>query len=167
MDWSTVRREELLAALVAADWGHPRPIPELFGRLNVPKKKNLESRLKSNVYYYRVWVAQASFLSTAIPPHRCALNLSARRPRPCSNYAALLVLTVLAALVRQPLSILYLGLVALGALCTNDAFAAALNDRALRLLRRLSPSLALRVRAAAGPAHARCAGRERAAGSEE
>jgi len=80
------------------DWLAPRPVGEFFSKFSIPKNQTKwTSRLKCNVYYYR------------------------------TNYLAVLVLALLAAFFRQPLSLLASGLSILALLCFNDPFTAAVK----------------------------------------
>lgn len=117
MDWSNVTPEELVDALREVDWLAPRPVGEFFSKFSIPKNQTKwTSRLKCNVYYYR------------------------------TNYLAVLVLALLAAFFRQPLSLLASGLSILALLCFNDPFTAAVNDVAVKLLRKLHPHAAAMLR---------------------
>lgn len=84
--------------VLQVDWLAPRPVWEFFSKFSIPKNQTKwTSRLKCNVYYYR------------------------------TNYLAVLVLALLAAFFRQPLSLLASGLSILALLCFNDPFTAAVK----------------------------------------
>jgi hypothetical protein len=69
-----------------------------------------------------------------------------------ANYIILLVLCATVMFLRNVSSLLALTLCTLAGLCCNDSFAGALNDRLLRLVRRIHPSSALKLRARASAA---------------
>ncbi|KAL3131240.1 hypothetical protein ABBQ38_000537 [Trebouxia sp. C0009 RCD-2024] len=122
MDWSNVTLDELVTSLKEVDWKTPpRPLSEFFSRFSLPKtQQKLQQRFKCNVYYYR------------------------------SNYAVIVLVSCIVALVRRPTALL--GILGLGSglLCLNDTFATMLSDRLLRSLRKMHPPLAQRIRATSG-----------------
>ncbi len=110
---------ELLSALKQSEWNEPRPLTEFFTRFNIPKnQQKLENRLKCNVYYYR------------------------------ANYLVLVLGVLALVFLRHPLGLLSITVGALGGACMHDSFAAAFNERGLRLMRLINPQLASKLRSA-------------------
>lgn len=128
MDWSNVTLDELVTSLkevcappaaqelhllsllfqLACQTGHtvaqvdwktpPRPLSEFFSRFSFPKtQQKLQQRLKCNVYYYR------------------------------SNYAVIVLVSCIVALLRRPLGLLGILGLGFGLLCLNDTFATMLR----------------------------------------
>ncbi|KAK9800260.1 hypothetical protein WJX73_009395 [Symbiochloris irregularis] len=122
MDWGEVTFEEVLISLREVNWNQPpRPISEFFSSFSSPSTtQKLQTRLKCNAYYYRV------------------------------NYAIILLAVLTVAFLRNLYALLAISTCALGLLCLNDTFAAALSDRLLRLIRNVYPPLALKIRASSG-----------------
>eukprot|EP00884_Botryococcus_braunii_P013790 jgi/Botrbrau1/22411/Bobra.0091s0016.1 len=122
MDWGNVTFDELLSSLREVQWNHPpRHLTEFFGKMSIAKgQKHLVARVKSNVYYYR------------------------------ANYIILLAVSLIIAFIRRPATLIAVFLILLGTLCLNDTFAASLSDRVLRLIRKVHPPTAMRIRAASG-----------------
>lgn len=80
------------------DWLAPRPVWEFLTKFSIPKNQSKwTSRLKCNAYYYR------------------------------TNYLLLLVLALVAAFLRQPLSLLAAALSITGLLSFNDPFAVSIK----------------------------------------
>lgn len=121
MDWNNVTTEDMVDALRQIDWkARPRPLVEMVRNFTLPRSsKKLKSRLKCNVYYYR------------------------------ANYFLLVVFSYLLSFYRNPgsLAALAVGVVAL--LCVNDNFAIQTNDKLMRVIRKVYPPLAAKLRALA------------------
>ena len=81
------------------DWKTPpRPLSEFFTRFSFPKtQQKLQQRFKCNVYYYR------------------------------SNYAVIVLVSCIVALVRRPTALLGILGLGFGLLCLNDTFATMLR----------------------------------------
>lgn len=124
MDWNNVTTEDLLEALRQVDWkARPRPVLEMWRNFSVPRTgKRWRSRLKCNLFYYR------------------------------SNYALGLCVGFVYSFYRNPYALVTLSLGVAAILCANDNFAMAANDRMMRLIRKASPSLAVKLRSMARPA---------------
>lgn len=118
MDWGNVSVEDLVEALREVDWSTPpRTATEFFQKFSLPKKyKKWTSRAKCNLYYYR------------------------------TNYFAIIVITLLCAFARNPLALAAVLLAGISAACLNDSFAISLNDRATKVVRRIHPPLAAKLR---------------------
>lgn len=121
MDWNVVTVGQLCEALREVDWTAPRPLGELLfqpGSFVLPKSTSKwTARVKNNAYYYR------------------------------TNYVLVLVLSFVACFLRNPLALAAVACTTLGILCLNDPFATALNDGLLRLIKKVHPRTALRLRA--------------------
>lgn len=121
MDWQNVTAEELVDALREVDWKAPRPVSEFFQKFSPPKNySKWTSRVKCNVYYYR------------------------------TNYLILFVTSFLLVLLTNPIALAGVFLCTVGALCMNDPFATSVNDALLKVVRRIHPRTALKLRAQAG-----------------
>mmetsp|Transcript_21657 Transcript_21657/g.47576 ORF Transcript_21657/g.47576 Transcript_21657/m.47576 type:complete len:213 (+) Transcript_21657:277-915(+) len=118
MDWSNVTASELLDALREAEWNTPPRSPkEFFAKFTPPKTAaKWQSRLKCNVYYYR------------------------------TNYFIIMVLALLLAFYRNPWALFSIGLMCFAMLCTNDSFATSFSDRVTRLIKKVNPQLAAKLR---------------------
>lgn len=120
MDWQHVTVEELLSALQEADWTTPpRPLLEFagVGKLNLPKTKvKWTSRLKNNAYHYR------------------------------TNYLLLLLVFGVGALYSRLLALLGLALLCTALLALNDTFAGTLSEKIIKLIRKVHPPTASRLR---------------------
>ena len=123
MDWANVTGEDLIDALRQVDWkARPRPLAEMVRKFSIPtKSKKWTSRLKCNVYYYR------------------------------ANYFLMLLMAYLVNFYRNPLQLLGLLGLAGTLLCLNDNFATLMNDRLMRVIRKISPSTAVKLRSLARP----------------
>ena len=126
MDWSNVTLEELVTSLkevcappasqtqcyftaepacqtgqngAQVDWKTPpRPFSEFLSRFSFPKtQQKLQQRFKCNVYYFR------------------------------SNYAVIVLVSCIVALVRRPLGLMGIFGLGFGLLCLNDTFASMLR----------------------------------------
>ncbi|BDA48854.1 PRA1 family protein A1 [Coccomyxa sp. Obi] len=122
MDWANVTFEELLSSLQEVDWTTPPRSPkEFFGKFTgLPDQDKLVPRIKCNLYYYR------------------------------TNYLLLVLLAFCGAFLRNIGALIAIGMCAFGCFCLNDTFATSLSDRILRLIRRIHPPLAQRIRAQSG-----------------
>mmetsp|Transcript_13733 Transcript_13733/g.23230 ORF Transcript_13733/g.23230 Transcript_13733/m.23230 type:complete len:212 (-) Transcript_13733:315-950(-) len=118
MDWSNVTAGELLDALREVEWkAPPRSPKEFFAKFTPPKTAaKWQSRLKCNIYYYR------------------------------TNYVILLVLALLFAFYRSPMALLSIALLCFAMLCTNDTFATSYSDRITRMIKKVYPQLAAKIR---------------------
>mmetsp|Transcript_23524 Transcript_23524/g.64852 ORF Transcript_23524/g.64852 Transcript_23524/m.64852 type:complete len:254 (-) Transcript_23524:359-1120(-) len=124
MDWGNVSTKELVEAIRdASSWGRPRPLRDFFGKFSVPRDvPKWIARLKANAFYYR------------------------------ASYVLLCVLCAILLLVRSLSTLLALVLLTLAVLCGNDSFAGGFNDKLLRVVRRIHPPSALKLRARASAA---------------
>lgn len=118
MDWGNVTVEELVDALQEVEWtSPPRPLPEFFAKFTAPRTTaKWNSRLKCNFYYYR------------------------------TNYFILMAVILEIAFLRNPLALLPIVMTALCLACLNDSFALSLNQKLTKIVRRLSPQLAAKMR---------------------
>jgi len=118
MDWSNVTVGELLDALREADWNTPPRSPkEFFAKFTPPKTAaKWLSRLKCNSYYYR------------------------------TNYFIIMTLALLLAFYRSPGALFSIGLLCFAMLFTNDSFATSFSDRVTRLIKKVNPQLAAKLR---------------------
>eukprot|EP00245_Coleochaete_scutata_P005329 TRINITY_DN18792_c0_g1_i1.p1 TRINITY_DN18792_c0_g1~~TRINITY_DN18792_c0_g1_i1.p1 ORF type:complete len:211 (+),score=29.22 TRINITY_DN18792_c0_g1_i1:246-878(+) len=124
MDWSDVTLDELLTALKEVDWASPpRPLTEFidFSKFTPPKNQSKwMGRLKCNLYFYR------------------------------TNYFMVVIFVLGLGFVRNPLALVAVGLAALSTACLNDSFAVSFSERITRIVRRVSPPLAAKLRPSTG-----------------
>lgn len=104
------------------DWNQPpRPLGEFFSQFSNPQtQQKLQARLKCNVYYYR------------------------------ANYAIILLAVLAITFMRNVTALVALATCTFGLLCLNDTFATSLSDKALRLVRKVHPPVAQRIRSLSG-----------------
>eukprot|EP00249_Psilotum_nudum_P008725 c21469_g1_i1 orf=227-856(-) len=123
MDWANVTTEELVDALQEVEWSSPpRPLAEFFGKFTVPRSMaKWNSRSKCNLYYYR------------------------------TNYFVLTAIIFEIAFLRNPLALLAVLLATLCIACLNDSFALSLNQKLMRMARRISPHIAAKMRPSIAP----------------
>lgn len=99
----------------------PRPLSEFFDKFTPPKNQSKwTSRLKCNVYYYR------------------------------TNYLLIVGLSFLLFFLRNLAALPGVMLCVMGLLCLNDPFASGLNDKLLRLIRKVHGPTAHRLRSQSG-----------------
>mmetsp|Transcript_22429 Transcript_22429/g.39796 ORF Transcript_22429/g.39796 Transcript_22429/m.39796 type:complete len:227 (+) Transcript_22429:40-720(+) len=121
MDWQNVNTKEFLNACREDEIGRLKPLVDFFSKFGRPIRiKQIPSRLKCNLYYYRL------------------------------NYVLVGVILNTIFFITRPLGILSGLIWAFGVLCMNDPFAISVNEVVLRVLRKVSPRLASRARAKAG-----------------
>ncbi|CAL5223586.1 g6122 [Coccomyxa viridis] len=122
MDWQNTTFEEFLSSLQEVDWTlPPRSIKEFCTNFTgLPSRDKLAPRVKCNLYYFR------------------------------TNYLLLMVLAFAVTFLRKPWALVAIAVCLLGGLCLNDPFATSVSDRILRLLRKVHPPTALRLRARSG-----------------
>lgn len=123
MDWSNVTVEELVDALQEVEWTTPpRPLAEFFAKFAVPRSiSKWSSRTKCNLYYYR------------------------------TNYFVLITFILGVAFLRNPLGFLAVIMAVLCVACLNDSFALSLSQKLTRVVRRMSPHLAAKMRPSITP----------------
>eukprot|EP00892_Ulva_mutabilis_P010257 jgi/Ulvmu1/7603/UM038_0028.1 len=120
MEWSTIDTQQLLRAIRQAQHAK-RPWREFFKKFSAPKDSNRAvSRLKCNLYYYRV------------------------------NYAQVFTGVTGVCIVRNPSGAVSLALMATGAALYIDSIASTASSKIMLLLGKFDSSLAARIRSAPG-----------------
>ena len=136
MDWDATPWADVLAALREADWSgtRPRPVAETLAGLGPPPldPAELGGRLKCNAWCYRATYG----LAVAAPPVLVPLIPFVRFGVPSWGWRSAASAGGLVACLAVALA--------------NDAAAASVSGRVLRVARRVAPGLASRMRAAQG-----------------